>query len=294
MADPSPTSGGRRGAGELVKRIGSALVAAPVALAAVWFGSPWFELLLALVLAIGAHEWCRLCSLGWRAGGAAVWFAPLATLLVATFAEPAMSAAMLLLGVGIAALQQAGGIASPPQPAGRWAAGGAALLGVTAWSAMYLRVWVPDSAPIIHPWIPHGASNIFWLFAVVWAADIGAYFTGRAFGGPKLAPRISPGKTWSGFVGGMILATIIGGAGGWLKAGEPILAAFIVALAVAVASAGGDLLESWVKRRFGAKDSGTLMPGHGGVLDRIDGILTAAPVLAIIAAIASGDPVTWQ
>ncbi|MEK9662524.1 MAG: CDP-archaeol synthase, partial [Alphaproteobacteria bacterium] len=151
------------------------------------------------------------------------------------------------------------------------------------WSAMYLRIWVPD-----------GALTIFWLFAVVWAADIGAYFTGRAIGGPKLAPRISPGKTWSGFAGGMILAVLIGGVGGWLKGGEWGVAAFLVALAVALASVFGDLLESWVKRRFGAKDSGSIMPGHGGVLDRIDGILTATPVLAIIAALASGDPVTWQ
>jgi phosphatidate cytidylyltransferase len=283
LADPSANNGRRRGASELAKRVGSALIAAPVALAAVWFGSPWFELLLALVLAVGAHEWCRLCGLGWRAGGAAVWFAPLATLAVAAFAEPSMAIFMLLLGVGIAALQQAGGIASSPEPTGRWAAGGAALLGATAWSAMYLRIWVPD-----------GALTIFWLFAVVWAADIGAYFTGRAIGGPKLAPRISPGKTWSGFAGGMILAVLIGGVGGWLKGGEWGVAAFLVALAVALASVFGDLLESWVKRRFGAKDSGSIMPGHGGVLDRIDGILTATPVLAIIAALASGDPVTWQ
>lgn len=283
LAETTPTDGARRSSGELLRRIGSALVAAPVALAAVWFGSPWFEILLAAVFALAAHEWCRLCGIGWRAGAAAVWFAPLATLAVAAFAEPYMAFFMLILGIGIAALQQSGGIASAPERAGRWASGGAALLGATAWSAMYLRIWVPD-----------GALTILWLFAVVWAADIGAYFAGRAIGGPKLAPRISPGKTWSGFAGGMILAVAIGGVGGRIKAGDWQIAAFLVAFAVALASVLGDLLESWVKRRFGAKDSGTLMPGHGGILDRIDGLLTAAPVLAIIAATVSGDPVTWQ
>jgi phosphatidate cytidylyltransferase len=157
------------------------------------------------------------------------------------------------------------------------------LLGASALSAVYLRIWVPD-----------GAATILWLLAVVWAADIGAYFTGRAIGGPKLAPAISPGKTWSGFAGGMVLAVLVGGGGGWLKAGDVSLPAVAVAAVVAVASVAGDLLESWVKRRFGAKDSGTIMPGHGGVLDRIDGLLTALPILAMIAAVVVGDPVTWR
>ena len=252
-----------------------------MALAAVWFGSPWFEFLIALVLLLGAQEWTRLCGLTLRGGAAPVWGTPLLTLLTAAFAEPPWALAVLAAGTAIGALQQ-GNKAGLGRP-GRWAAGGAALLGATALSALYLRIWVPD-----------GAATILWLLAVVWAADIGAYFAGRAIGGPKLAPAISPGKTWSGFAGGMALALLVGGAGGWLKAGDASLAAVAVALLVALASVVGDLLESWVKRRFGAKDSGAIMPGHGGVLDRIDGLLTALPILAIIALLAGGDPVTWR
>lgn len=288
MAEPAEPKGRPRRAGELAKRIASALVVAPVALAAVWFGTPWFELLIALVMIIAAFEWTRLCGLPLRAGGGPVWFTPLATLLVAAFAEPPLAFAVLAIGTGVGALQDATTRGRDPAKTGRWAALGAALIGATAWSALYLRVWVPD-----------GAATVFWLFAVVWAADIGAYFTGRAIGGPKLAPRISPGKTWSGFAGGLALAIVVGAVGGWLKAGDAtgpqiLVPALVTAAAVALASVAGDLLESWVKRQFGAKDSGSIMPGHGGVLDRIDGILTAVPVLAIIAALAQGDPVTWQ
>jgi phosphatidate cytidylyltransferase len=281
LADSSAPTGRPRRSGELVKRILSALVAAPVALAAVWYGSPWFEILLALALAVGAHEWTRLCGLTPRSGALPVWVTPPATLLIAAFAEPHWALAVLVLGVGIGVLhdRENGGWTK----SGRWSAGGAALLGASALSAVYLRIWVPD-----------GAATILWLLAVVWAADIGAYFTGRAIGGPKLAPAISPGKTWSGFAGGMVLAVLVGGGGGWLKAGDVSLPAVAVAAVVAVASVAGDLLESWVKRRFGAKDSGTIMPGHGGVLDRIDGLLTALPILAMIAAVVVGDPVTWR
>ena len=289
MANPDiPTARPPR-SGELAKRILSALVAAPVALGAVWFGSPWFEILIALALIVGAHEWTRICGLTVRSGGALVWFTPIATLLVGAFAGPPLAMTVLIVGVGVGFLHatSTGVPGAGPTSPGRWAAGGAALLGALAYAAIYLRVWVPD-----------GAMTILWLLFVVWAADVGAYFAGRAIGGPKLAPAISPGKTWSGMVGGLVLAILVGLAGGWLKAGAislPVaVAALAVAFLVALASVAGDLLESAVKRRFKVKDSGTIMPGHGGVLDRIDGLLTAAPVLAIIAALSSGDPVTWQ
>jgi phosphatidate cytidylyltransferase len=123
-----------------------------------------------------------------------------------------------------------------------------------------------------------------WLLLVVWTTDIGAYFAGRSIGGPKLAPRISPGKTWAGLVGGMAAAGLVGGlltalagAGFWLAAG-------LGALLAAVAQAG-DLFESRLKRHAGVKDSGHLIPGHGGLLDRIDGLVFAAPTFALVVAL---------
>lgn len=126
---------------------------------------------------------------------------------------------------------------------------------------------------------PDGLLLCFWALALVWACDIGAYFAGRTIGGPKLAPRISPNKTWAGLLGGVAAATIFGGV--MHGQGLPFLLAMATPL-LAVLSAGGDLYESWLKRRAGVKDSGTLLPGHGGLLDRLDGVVPVAPVAAAL------------
>jgi phosphatidate cytidylyltransferase len=153
--------------------------------------------------------------------------------------------------------------------------------GVAYASALYYSVLVLRQDPI------YGLHAILFLFAIVWGADVGAYFAGRAIGGPKLAPRISPKKTWSGFCGGLLTAALAGSAllavmgvslSGWH---------LLVGLVLAVASVAGDLFESAFKRHFGVKDSGTLIPGHGGFLDRLDGFVIAA-VLAAIIGIARG------
>lgn len=137
-------------------------------------------------------------------------------------------------------------------------------------------LWVRERAD-------HGPDLLLWVFIVVWSTDIGAYAVGRAVGGAKLAPAISPGKTWAGFYGGIACATLLGG--GWvLFTGLP-KGILLLAPLFAVAAQGGDLFESWMKRRAGVKDSGRWLPGHGGVFDRLDGllpvaILTAAAVIA--------------
>lgn len=125
-----------------------------------------------------------------------------------------------------------------------------------------------------------GIVYTFWALALVWVTDIGAYFAGRAIGGPKLAPAISPNKTWAGLAGGIVLAGLFGiamhvayGLALRLTLASPVLA--IVAQA-------GDLYESWLKRQAGVKDSGNLLPGHGGVLDRVDGLVPVAPVAAVL------------
>lgn len=126
----------------------------------------------------------------------------------------------------------------------------------------------------------NGTVLAFWTLAIVWATDIGAYFAGRTIGGPKLMPAVSPNKTWAGLIGGMIAALATGlGFAHW--GGLPLglaLASFVLA---AVAQ-GGDLYESALKRRAGVKDSGTILPGHGGVLDRLDGLVPVAPMVALL------------
>jgi len=125
-----------------------------------------------------------------------------------------------------------------------------------------------------------GLVYAFWTMALVWVTDIGAYFAGRAIGGAKLAPAISPNKTWAGLIGGMVLAALFGivmhfayGLALRLTLASPLLA---------VVAQAGDLYESWLKRRAGVKDSGNLLPGHGGVLDRIDGLVPVAPLAAAL------------
>jgi phosphatidate cytidylyltransferase len=123
-----------------------------------------------------------------------------------------------------------------------------------------------------------GIDLLLWAFIVTWSTDIGAYFAGRRFGRRKLAPTISPGKTVEGLIGGMVAATLLGGA--WVFAvglGRPLLA---LAPLFAIAAQAGDLFESSIKRRAGAKDSGSWLPGHGGVLDRLDGLVPVAVLTA--------------
>jgi phosphatidate cytidylyltransferase len=155
------------------------------------------------------------------------------------------------------------------QTARQWTGGGVLYAAMLLIPAVMLR---SDPA-----W---GFIAIIWLFAVVWAEDTGAFFTGRFFGGPKLAVSISPGKTWSGAAGGTI-AGILAGNIVILVAGIPWRPAHLaLAFAVAVAAQLGDLLESAIKRRFAVKDASSLVPGHGGLMDRVDGFLFAA-VLAL-------------
>lgn len=145
-------------------------------------------------------------------------------------------------------------------------------ISVPALSLLLLRLQMPAS---------HGLLLALWALGLVWATDIGAYFVGRAVGGPKLAPYISPAKTWSGLAGGVGAALIFGFALNGF-AGLPVRLAAASGL-LAVAAQGGDLLESFLKRRAGVKDSSNLLPGHGGLLDRMDGVVAAAPLAALLA-----------
>ena len=165
----------------------------------------------------------------------------------------------------------------------RWLAAGIPYMGLAIAAAIWLR-FDPSA----------GRANLLFLVLVVWASDIGAYLAGRLIGGARLAPRISPGKTWSGAAGGLAAAVAVGcAAWGAVPVPAPWWRAALVGGGIGLAAQIGDLLESALKRRFGVKDSGRLIPGHGGLLDRLDGFLTAAPVAALLALLLGRGVVLW-
>lgn len=153
-----------------------------------------------------------------------------------------------------------------------WSAFGFVYALIPALSLLWLRDRADD-----------GLTLVLWIFIITWAVDTGGYFAGRKFGGPKLAPGISPKKTWAGLYGGVGLAALVGGA--WVLAVGLNKWLLILAPLFAVAAQMGDLFESWMKRRAGVKDSGDWLPGHGGLFDRIDGMVIVA-VLTLIAELA--------
>lgn len=163
-----------------------------------------------------------------------------------------------------------------------WLALGAVYIAFTCWALWRLRL-DPE-------W---GRLTIFWLFAVVWGADIGGYAFGMTLKGPKLCPAISPGKTWAGFIGGTLSAALAGWAVVAYVLDGASLTIALYSGAIAVVSQAGDLFESWIKRRFGVKDSGALIPGHGGLFDRIDGLVAAALAVAVINLSLEGNVLTW-
>lgn len=167
-----------------------------------------------------------------------------------------------------------------------WLALGLVYISLSCWALWRLRL-DPE-------W---GRVTLFWLLAVVWGADTGGYVFGRALGGPKLAPAISPNKTWSGFLGGTATSALCGPAVVYLLSNSQVhnigwkIAAF--SAAIAVVSQIGDLFESWIKRRFGVKDSGAIIPGHGGLFDRVDGLVAAALAVILVSISVRGNVILW-
>jgi phosphatidate cytidylyltransferase len=137
----------------------------------------------------------------------------------------------------------------------------------------------------------HGFAAVLYVFLVVWITDVAAFTAGRLVGGPRLAPTVSPGKTWSGLAGGVLAAMLAGGIFGWFVEGGSPRRLMVLAGLLALASQAGDLAESVLKRRFGRKDASNLIPGHGGLLDRVDGLVTATILCAVLAlALAAAHP----
>lgn len=264
----------------LRQRVVSGVVLAAVALAGLFSGREAFEIMLALGGAVLAWEWTRLVGEGrFGSTGMAVAGASLAAGGAAAVARPGVGLLLCLAGAAIVfVFARTGGRDHP-----RWLAAGPIYIGVPIVSLIWLRG--NDTA---------GLETIVWLMACVWATDTGAFFFGRGIGGPKLAPRLSPNKTWAGLLGGMACSAAVAWPAVWLVPAGPSLGALALAGAVlAVIAQAGDLLESHVKRRFGAKDAGTLIPGHGGLFDRVDGLLTAATAFALFRWLTDGQILVW-
>ncbi|MFP6745423.1 MAG: phosphatidate cytidylyltransferase [Alphaproteobacteria bacterium] len=274
MAQPA-SDAGSHGIG---LRVVSALVMVPVALGLAYAGGFAFNLLVLGSAVLMVHEWNGLSS-----GRASI--------------ASAATGGAVVGCVGIAAVGHSdAGLAAVIPMAG--------LTLAAAWLAGMRNVWPPLG--VVYVAVPSiaviwlradeslGLETIIWLFAVVWATDIGAYFAGRGIGGPKLAPRISPNKTWAGLGGGVMAAALVGAVTAAVLDVPGGLALILFSAVLAVVAQIGDLAESVVKRHFGAKDSGQLIPGHGGVLDRLDGLMAAAPAVALVALVSGEGALIWQ
>jgi phosphatidate cytidylyltransferase len=246
----------------LAQRILSALVMLPPVAAAVWFGPPWSDLLVAIAVAILAWEWSGITAGRFLAPGPLLLAAGLVAAIVALALGGGPWALLPPLLAGAGAL-----LLGPPGRRG-WLALGALYLGPATLAFAWLR----------HR--PDGLELIGFLLATVWAVDIFAYVAGRAIGGPKLWPAVSPKKTWAGLIGGVLAAALAGAAFAWWLPGSSAAGLALASALLALVAQGGDLLESAVKRRFGVKDASRLIPGHGGLMDRVDGLLAASLALA--------------
>ncbi len=262
--------------GDLKLRVLSALALAPVVLGAVWQGGMYFQILIGLVIILSAWEWARVtCAETWLVDGVLIGGTALLALRLAITPGGMgdLERFFYIAGAIISGMALAGSLASMRGQQLRWRLLGVPYIALGPAALVWLRGQEET-----------GLILTLWLLLLVWAMDSGAYFAGRSIGGPRLAPRISPNKTWAGLIGGMLSAGIAGAFIGWV---EPVVTEPLPVLQMAVMSAfigawsqAGDIAESWVKRRFGVKDMGNLIPGHGGVLDRIDGLLFAAPAMA--------------
>ena len=266
--------------GSLWLRVLSGLALAPFPVAAVWLGWPWLPLLTGLAAAVMAWEWSRLCRRG-RFGmrGALLVAVAVAGVASAAVAQTALAVAIALGGAAL--VFSAARLARDPMPA--WTAFG--VLWVVLPCVCFL--WLAGSEPA-------GRATLLWILALVWATDIGAYASGRSLKGPLLAPQLSPRKTWAGLLGGILGAALVGWAtAAWLGI-DPVLPLVLLSAALAIVEQFGDLAESAAKRRFGVKDSSGLIPGHGGLLDRLDGLLAVAPAVALLTLIGGGSVLAWR
>lgn len=253
--------------------VSSIAMAVPAILVTLWGG--WlFALVVGFCGALMAFEWNRIAYGERGQVSFALHLAALAAVIVLVQAGEARLALLSIGGFVPIGL----GLARRDGLDPRWISLGLVYLLLPILALIWLRQTAVEPA-----------ASVLWLFAVVWATDIAALAAGRTLGGPRLAPRLSPAKTWAGLAGGTIGAGVTGFVGGWLIAGTPIWRLALAATLLAVLGQLGDLTESAFKRRFGVKDSSGLIPGQGGLLDRVDGLIFAVLAVAMLALLRGGD-----
>lgn len=282
--EPAPTANKK---GNLTRRILSSIVILPIAVIALQQGGHVFNGLLIVIAALMGWEWANLVvrdDESLMAGGMnrrICFFASLVVVAVCLYGllvDPTLAAGsavgLALLMILVSVLRNSSRLV--------WLAAGLPAVCLPVISAGWLRA--QDSAPV---------ETLYWMIGLVVLTDIGGYVFGRSIGGPKLAPRLSPNKTWAGLLGGMACAGIFGAGLGFYSGGVNPISLGVLSAGLAAVAQIGDLMESAVKRRFNAKDSGSIIPGHGGVLDRVDGQITVAPLVAAMVALTGISPLIW-
>ena len=262
---------------DLGLRLASAIILGPLVLLITYFGGVAFSALLLVACLLFLWEWFSITGTKQAVPAALLGYLALiaSTVFVQLgYANPAF--AIILLGACAVYAS------SKFTRVGRWAAEGVLYSGLSLFALLIIRSGT------------EGLLFTFFLLFVVWATDIFAYFTGRTLGGPKLWSKVSPKKTWSGAIGGLILAVLFGTGVVFMAGAQVLFPWVILAVGLSIVSQAGDLLESAIKRRFDVKDSSGLIPGHGGVMDRIDGLVAAAIFAVLVGLISGGtlaDPI---
>ena len=267
---------------DLKVRVLSASVLALVGAIAIWAGGLWFTALVAVLAGAIAWEWRSITHHHGGACGLDAVYLILAIVGAVFLTHFSGVGNALLWLAGVLAVGLIWDVATGRKTAALWALLGGTYCGTAGIALVWLREYEP-----------YGLNTVVWIILVVAAADIGGYFAGKILRGPKLWPRVSPKKTWSGSLGGIALAFALGGLFSWATSGTYYPQVCLVSALAAMVSQAGDLAESALKRNFDVKDASNLIPGHGGVLDRFDGLMAAAIVATIITGLRDQTVFIW-
>ena len=292
-----PADGRFAGLSNLQKRLISAAILLPLVVVDIYFGHPYFDLLVAAFAGVMAWEWTRICARRRNPENPA----PAARLASAGWRLPSLFA----IGGAVLAVLAAGFVDEPSSLEWQILVAGALLSGASAWPHHRNRaLWfVAGSVYVTLPALALlairgdadlGRATLLWTIGLVVAADTGGYIAGRSIGGPKLAPRISPNKTWAGLAGAVVGAGLAGLFTAFMLNHTNVWGLALLSAALGVVEQLGDLVESAFKRHFGVKDTSHIIPGHGGVLDRIDGLLAVAVAVLVLNEWAGGSVLAWS